>query len=351
MMWSQLRTYGAAAVALAALAAATGPAGTSEDDRRAVWRAAYRPPSVIPFPETNPYSPAKADLGRRLFFDPILSGNNDRACVSCHRPDLAWSDGRARASTLVGGDMDLRTPTLLNVAWQDGPLGWDGKFHSLELVARAPITGVGNMNSKIPEAVKRLSADESYREAFAAAFGDPTVSAERLDAALATFQRLIVAGKAPFDRWIAGDEAAIPEAAKRGFDLFNGRAGCSGCHSGWSFTDNSFHDIGTATGSDIGRGRLMPSSIALRYAFKTPTLREVAKRAPFMHDGSVPTLEAVIDLYDKGGIERPSRSRQIKPLNLTAEEKADLIAFLGTLTAEGDRDETSAVFPPQAPTP
>ena len=343
--------YGAAAVALAAMAATAGPAGTAEDDSRAVLRASYRRPASIPFPDTNPYTPAKADLGRRLFFDPILSGDNSRACVSCHRPDLAWADGRPRAATLTGGDMDLRTPTLLNVAWQDGPLGWDGKFRSLEAVARAPITGVGNMNLKIPEAVKRLSDDESYREAFAAAFGDPAVSAERLDAALATFERLIIAGKAPFDFWIAGDEKAISPAAKRGFDLFNGRAGCSGCHSGWSFTDNSFHDIGTAKGGDIGRGRLMPSSIALRYAFKTPTLREIGKRGPYMHDGSLPTLEAVIDLYDKGGIERPSRSRQIKPLNLTPDEKADLLAFLGTLTAEGDREETSAVFPPAAPTP
>lgn len=316
-----------------------------------MWRATYRPPSVIPFPDDNPYTSAKADLGRRLFFDPILSGDNNRACVSCHSPDLGWSDGRPRAATLSGSDMDLRTPTLLNVAWQDGPLGWDGKFRTLEVVARTPITGVGNMNLKIPEAVKRLSADESYREAFSAAFGDPTVSAERLDAALATFQRLIVAGKAPFDRWIGGDESAIPETAKRGFDLFNSRAGCSGCHSGWSFTDNSFHDIGTATGADIGRGRLMPSSVALRYAFKTPTLREIGKRAPYMHDGSLATLEAVIDLYDKGGIERPSRSRQIKPLNLTADEKADLLAFLGTLASQGDRDEISAVFPPVAPTP
>ena len=350
-MLLRLRTYGAAVAALAALAATAGPAGTAEDDRRAVWRAAYRAPATIPFPSDNPYTPAKADLGRRLFFDPILSGDNNRACVSCHSPDLAWSDGRPRAATLAGSDMDLRTPTLLNVAWQEGPLGWDGKFRTLEVVARTPITGAGNMNLKIPEAVKRLAADESYREAFAAAFGDPTVSPERLDAALATFQRLIVAAKAPFDRWIGGDEAAISEAAKRGFDLFNSRAGCSGCHSGWSFTDGSFHDIGTATGADLGRGRLMPSSVALRYAFKTPTLREIGKRAPFMHDGSVATLEAVVDLYDKGGIERPSRSRQIRPLNLAPDEKADLLAFLGTLTAAGDRDETSAVFPPVAPTP
>lgn len=350
-MLSRLGIIGATAVAVAALAAFAGPTGTTEDSRRASWRTEYQPPASIPFPDTNPYSAAKAELGRRLFFDPILSGDGTRACVSCHRPDLAWGDGRARAAALSGGDMDLRTPTILNVAWQDGPLGWDGKFRTLEAVSRVPITGVGNMNLKMTDAVDRLTANESYREAFAAAFGDPLVSSDRLEAALATFERLIVAGKAPFDRWIAGEENAISESAKRGFDLFNGRAGCSGCHSGWSFTDNSFHDIGTASGNDIGRGRLMPSSVALRYAFKTPTLREVERRGPYMHDGSVLTLGAVIDLYDRGGIERPSRARQIKPLNLSAEEKADLVAFLSTLTSEADRDETAAVFPPSAPKP
>ncbi len=172
-----------------------------------------------------------------------------------------------------------------------------------------------------------------------------------MEAALATFERLIVAGRSPFDRWIAGDAAAISEAAKRGFDVFNGRGGCAGCHSGWSFTDNSFHDIGTATGSDIGRGRLMPKSVAARYAFKTPTLREIDRRAPYMHDGSVPTLEAVIDLYDKGGIERPSRSREIKVLNLDGAAKADLLAFLATLSGGAERDVTASVFPVDAPKP
>ena len=149
--------------------------------------------------------------------------------------------------------------------------------------------------------------------------------------ALATFERSIVSTGAPFDRWIDGDETAIDESAKRGFDLFNGKANCAACHSGWAFTDASFHDIGTARNDDIGRGRLFPTSVKLQYAFKTPTLRDVARRGPYMHDGSVPTLEAVIDLYDRGGIERSSRADEIHPLGLTKDEKADLIAFLHTL--------------------
>jgi cytochrome c peroxidase len=118
--------------------------------------------------------------------------------------------------------------------------------------------------------------------------------------------------------------------------LFNGKAHCASCHSGWAFTDASFHDIGTAKHDDIGRGLLFPSSVKLRYAFKTPTLRDVARRAPYMHDGSVATLGAVIDLYDRGGIERPSRSDLIVPLGLSKDEKADLIAFLQTLNGTSE---------------
>ena len=346
-----MRKIGAATTALILVIAAPGSAGPATDSHRAAWQDLYRTPAAIPFPATNPYSAMKADLGRRLFFDTILSGDRNRACASCHLPGLAWADGRARAATLAGSDMDLRTPTLLDVAWQDGPMGWDGKFRDLETVARTPITGIGNMNLKLVDAVARLEVDQGYREGFAAAFGDPTISAERLDLALATFERLIVSGTAPFDTWIAGDEAAITPTAKRGFDLFNGKAGCAQCHSGWSFSDNSFHDIGTATGDDIGRARLMPKSVALRYAFKTPTLRDIDKRGPYMHDGSVPSLAAVIDLYDRGGIDRPSRAREIKPLSLSAEEKTDLLAFLATLTGTGDQDVATVAFPANAPKP
>ncbi len=230
--------------------------------------------------------------------------------------------------------MALRAPTLLGVA-SLARLGWDGKFPDLELVSFAAISGPANMNLPETEAIARLSAIPSYAQAFANAFGgDGTITRTRVEQALATYERTIAAGEAPFDRWIAGDEGAIAERAKRGFALFNGKAGCSGCHGGWAFTDGSFHDIGTAKGDDIGRGRLFPTSVKLRYAFKVPTLRDVARRAPYMHDGSVPTLEAVVALYDRGGIERPSRSALIHPLGLSEEEKADLVAFLRTLTSD-----------------
>ena len=295
-------------------------------------RASYRRPAVVPFPSTNPYSQVKSALGEMLFFDPLLSRSGTRSCASCHNPSLSWGDGLSHA---IGEDpkgLPVRAPTLIDVAFTE-PLAWDGKFKTLESVAFGPITGPKNMNLTEAELIARLSAIPGYVDAFTHAFGDGAITRPRIEAALATFERTIVAGESPFDRWIMGDETAINAASKRGFEIFNGKARCSACHSGPSFTDGSFQDIGTAKNDDIGRGRLFPTSAKLRYAFKTPTLRDVARRGPYMHDGSVATLEDVIELYDKGGIDRPSRSPAIKPLSLTGSEKADLVAFLQTLTA------------------
>lgn len=295
-------------------------------------RASYRRPTAIPFPDRNPYSAPKAALGKTLFFDPLLSRSRTVSCATCHNPSLSWGDGLARA---VGEDpkgLPLRSPTLIDVAFTE-PLGWDGKFRDIESVTFGPITGRANMNLTESELIERLSTSPAYVDAFASAYGDSAITRPRIEAALATFERTIVADVSPFDRWIIGDETAISAAAKRGFALFDGKARCSTCHSGPSFTDGSFQDIGTAKDSDIGRGRLFPTSQKLRYAFKTPTLRNVAQRAPYMHDGSVGTLEEVIELYDQGGIERPSRSPSIMRLSLSAEEKAELVAFLQTLTA------------------
>ena len=299
-------------------------------DARHAWQQQYRRPAEIPFPKSNPYSDAKFKLGRALFFDPILSGSEVRSCSTCHNPGLSWADGQARAIGEKQLPLPLRTPTLLNVAWIP-KLGWDGHFRNLEEVAMSPITATGNMNLSEKALVERLAAIPGYVDAFDVAFGEGEVSERKIEFALATFERTIVAKDSAFDRWIDGAETAISEPAKRGFDLFNGKANCAACHSGWAFTDASFHDIGSARGDDWGRGRLFPTSVALRYAFKTPTLRDVARRGPYMHDGSVPTLDAVLDLYDRGGIERPSRAEEIHRLGLTGAEKTDLITFLATL--------------------
>jgi cytochrome c peroxidase len=297
-------------------------------------RSDYRRPAAIPFPEDNPYSKAKAELGKKLFFDPVMSGSRTIACSTCHQPGLAWGDGRARAIGEDPAGMNVRSPTLIDVAFSDGPLGWDGKFHDIESVAFSPITSRANMN--LPEAtlMTRLEARRDYVHAFKSAFGTAEINRLRIELALATYERTIVARQAPFDRWIMGNENAIGPKAKRGFAIFNGKGHCASCHSGPSFTDGSFQDIGIGTGNDVGRGQMFPNSEKLRFAFKTPTLRDVAKRAPYMHDGSIPTLEAVVEHYNKGGIDRPSRSPNIKPLFLTGQEKAELIDFLRTLTGD-----------------
>lgn len=295
------------------------------------WRDRFRRPSLVPYPEDNPYSLEKAKLGETLFFDPVLSGDRTLACVSCHLPGLAWGDGLPRAVGVQQQVMELRSPTLLDVAWIPR-LGWDGKFQDLESVAFRAIAGATNMNLSIKEVLERLSASPAYVRRFQSAFGRGPITQEKVEHVIATYERGIVSDPAPFDRWIEGDQSALTDAQKRGFDLFETKAGCSGCHSGWAFTDYSFQDIGSANGKDVGRGALFPSSVALRYAFKVPTLRDVGRRAPYMHDGSIATLEEIIDLYDRGGIARPSRSPKIKPLELTRLEKADLIAFLHALT-------------------
>jgi len=311
---------------------------------RAGWRDDYRRPQTVPYPDGNPWSANKAQLGATLFFDPLLSGSHTTACVSCHQPSLAWGDGLPKSVGDRQQAMDLRSPTLLNVAWLP-LLGWDGKFADVEAVSFRAIAGHSNMALPVQEALDRLSANPAYVRRFQAAFGPGDITQEKVEQALATYQRGIVSSPAPFDRWVEGDEAAVGEAAKRGFALFDGKAGCSGCHSGWAFSDHSFQDVGSATGEDTGRGNLFPSSVSLRYAFKVPTLRDVAVRAPYMHNGSLATLDAVIDLYDRGGIARPSRSAKLKPLGLTSADKVDLIAFLGTLT--GDPQQVVRPLPPR----
>ena len=330
MRWT---TYAVAIFLVAAAAGATlvsrhAPGG-------AAAREAYSRPAEIPHPDDNPYSAGKAALGRMLFFDPLLSGSQVRSCGTCHQPHLSWGDGRPRAIGEGEKPLALRSPTLLMVAWTPR-LGWDGKFRDLESVAFAPITSPTNMNLMEAALTERLSAIPGYVEAFAAAFGPASINRRNIELALATFQRTIVGGHAPFDRWVEGDETAISAAAKRGFGIFNNKGRCATCHKGFAFTDSSFHDIGSAKDTDIGRGRLFPTSVKLRYAFKTPTLRDVTRRAPYMHDGSINTLEEVIDLYDRGGIERPSRSVLIRPLGLTDHERSDLIAFLHTLSAPAE---------------
>lgn len=292
----------------------------------------YTRPKSIAFPTDNAYTPERELLGKTLFFDPRLSGSNWISCATCHNPALSWGDGLPRA---IGHGMQVlgrRTPTILNLAWSPA-LFWDGRAGSLEEQALGPIAAPGEMNMPLDKMVGKISSVPGYRSMFDKAYPAENIDAKTIAKAIANFERTVVSGKSPFDRWVDGDESAVSAEAKRGFSLFNGKANCAKCHSGWRFTDDSFHDIGVP-GSDPGRGKLFQTISTMQNAFKTPSLRNVDRRAPYMHDGSVPTLEEVVELYQSGGrVKRQSLSAEIKPLNLTDQEKSDLVAFLKTLSS------------------
>jgi cytochrome c peroxidase len=295
-------------------------------------KAQYRRPTSIPFPEHNPYTVEKVTLGKKLFFDTRLSAANLLSCASCHSPAFGWGDGQPKGVGHGMRQLGRRSPTIVNVAFGQIFM-WDGRASSLEKQALGPISADKEMNQPIDQLIEKLENIPGYLPAFQAAFPREGLTPESIARAIATYERTVVSGTAPFDAWVEGDEKAIPDAAKRGFELFNKKAACSNCHSGWNFTDDSFHDTGLPD-EDRGRGKFFPGIVKMEHAFKTPGLREIAHRAPYMHDGSMPTLEAVLDHYDSGGISRPSRSDQIGPLGLSKREKDDLVAFMTTMTSD-----------------
>lgn len=211
---------------------------------------------------------------------------------------------------------------------------WDGRAETLEDQALGPLLSGAEMNMPLEQLLEILHGIEGYGPMFAAAFdNDPTITSERVALAISAFERTIVSGTAPFDEWIEGNEDAISETAKRGFALFTGKGNCATCHEGWRFTDDSFYDIGLES-DDPGRGRQFPAIQSMQYAFKTPGLRNIEQRGPYMHDGQLVSLSDVVRHYSIGGIDRPSRSDEVYPLDLNDSEIADITAFLFTLTSE-----------------
>lgn len=288
---------------------------------RKAQRRDFTRPNSIPAPANNPSSAEKVELGRALFAEKRLSGDHTISCATCHDPQRDFQDGRASPLGIAPPAPTVaprRTPTLWNVGEQR-KFFWDGRSPSLEDQALKPIENPAEMGLPLAEAARRLGNDPAWRAAFAAAFpGERFVTPQQIGQALAVFERTLVSPEAPFDRWVRGDEAALGEPAQRGFALFTGKADCARCHSGWALTDGKLHDVGlTMAPQDRGRSR-----------FKTPTLRELTGRAPFMHDGSLASLEAVVRHYESGGARRlgtPAR------FTLTAGEREDLVAFLRSL--------------------
>ena len=283
---------------------------------------------ALPKVKDNVATEAKIELGKQLYFDKRLSSDNSMSCATCHDPKKGWSNGEPTAKGVKGERGGRSAPTIINSAYQRFQF-WDGRAGSLEEQALGPIANPIEMNLPIEEAVKKIAAIDGYREQFEKVFGEE-VTEENLAKAIAAFERTVLSGNAPYDRFKSGDESALSDQAQVGMKLFFGKANCSGCHVAPNFTDNGFHNLGVGFSKespDVGRESISKLE-GDRGAFKTPTLREIAKTAPYMHDGSLATLEDVVEFYAKGANANEYLDEEIYELKLNDEQKAALVAFL-----------------------
>jgi len=311
-----------------------GSIGISAADKSQVkeLKKAYMRPAKIPYMPDNEYTKERELLGKNLFFDPRLSGSNAISCASCHNPSFAWGDGLPKGVGHGHKELGRKTPTILNLAWTEKMM-WDGRLSHLEGQALGPIGSEAEMNMVMDNLAKKVADISGYKALFEKAYPKQEITNDLIAKALAVYERGVVSGKAPFDQWIEGNEAAITDEAKKGFVLFNTKANCAACHSGWRFTDDSFQDIGVKDG-DIGRGKFLKMS-SQQHAFKTPGLRNVTHRGPYMHAGSEKTLSDVVEFYNRGGdAKRESQASTVKPLGLSDEEKKQLVTFLESLTSK-----------------
>lgn len=297
-------------------------------------------------PKTNPYRKERVELGKKLFFDPLLSGNGKMSCATCHNPNAGWSDGLATARGHEGKVLARATPTIVNVAYNT-ILMWDGRAPNLEKQALGPVTNPDEMANTRRNLLKTLRAQPEYVAAFEKAYPGIGITRSTVERSLAMYQRTIVSRNSPFDRWVAGDEKAVSANVKRGYLLFVNpdKGNCAICHQPPSFTDNGFHNIGLASyGSknpDQGRYKQRKVPVA-RGAFKTPQLRNISETAPYFHDGSARTLEDVVRHYAKGGVATSNLSPNMRIGKLTDQEIADLVAFLKSLTGRiGGKNKTT----------
>lgn len=297
----------------------------------------------IQWPEDNPYTPEKAELGRLLYFDKRLSSDGTISCASCHEVDKAFTD-HSPVSVGIGNQKGGRSaPTVINRAYSTEQF-WDGRAPSLEEQVKGPLANPLEMTIEREEGkahtqtVKRINDVPGYVKMFKKVFGDSEITIDLVAKAIATFERTVLSGNSPFDRYNSGEKEAMTEARVRGMKVFFGKkAACDSCHLGFNFTDGSYMNIGIGMDKpdpDLGR-YLVTKREEDKGAFKTPTLREIEHTAPYMHDGRFKTLEEVVEHYDKGGIKNPHLSERMVPLNLTKQEKSDLVDFMKALSGEG----------------
>jgi cytochrome c peroxidase len=299
-------------------------------------------PPVI-FPRDNPPTAETIALGRRLFYEPMLSSDGTIACATCHDPAKGFTDGMG-VSTGIQNKVGTRSaPTVLNSAYYQS-LFWDGRAATLEMQVEGPITNPIEMANTVDVVVHRLQASASYREAFQTAWGSDQITFEMVRKSVASFERTVLSGNSPFDRYFYGrDKSALSTSARRGLQVFTDpkRGNCSACHTiGKSyalFTDQKFHNIGIGANTDgslADAGRYAQTKNAADMgSFRTPSLRDAVLTAPYMHDGSVPTLKDVIDHYIGGGNSNPHLDSKIRVLDfLSGRERADLLEFVKSLT-------------------
>jgi len=289
----------------------------------------------VPYPEDNKPNIARTALGKSLFFDPRMSGDGNMSCATCHNPGMGWSDGLPTARGVKSSVLGRASPTVYNTAY-NGIQMWDGRKKSLEDQAMGPMQANVEMNMDIGKLFSWINSNEGYKAMFAKAYPGEPINEITLSKAIATFERSVISKNSPFDRWVRGDAKALTSQQVEGFKVFVGKGNCVACHSGPNMTDNGFHNVGlTSFGvsePDMGRYGQKPVA-AMKGAFKTPTVREVSRTAPYFHDGSAKTLMEVVEHYDRGGDVKTNLSANIKPLNLTPEEKRALVTFMEALSS------------------
>ncbi|RYF18786.1 MAG: c-type cytochrome [Comamonadaceae bacterium] len=318
----------ASLVAAALLAAGCATLGSQVPAPSAADRG-WLLPTAIPMPADNLNTPARVELGKVLFFDPRLSGSGAMSCSSCHLPHLGWTDGRKLPILPNGEVVGRHSPTVFNLAYNTQFM-WDGRKVSLEDQAMGPHRHLSKAD--FAAATARFRQMAGYQALFAAAYPGEPISEETISRALAVFQRSLVSRDSAFDRWAAGDTTALTLEQYRGYKVFAdpAKGNCASCHSGPNFTDNGFHNIGIKS-ADPGRFNIRKVA-AMKGAFKTPTLRDIALSAPYYHDGSAATLREVVDHYARGGDDRSNVSPDVRPLDLSEQDKQDLVAFMRALT-------------------
>jgi cytochrome c peroxidase len=290
----------------------------------------------LTWPRQNPYSADKVELGRYLYFDRRLSSDETVSCASCHDPQKAFTDGAPVSTGIRAQKGNRSSPTILNRAYSLAQF-WDGRASTLEEQAKGPMANPIEMGNTHDAVVGRLKGIPGYRALFTKVYGSDEITIDRAAMAIACFERTLLSGNSPYDRYKNGDKKAMTAEQVRGMSVFIDKAKCDKCHEGSNFTLNSYANLGVGTDKpdpDVGRFAVThdPRDWGV---FKTPTLREVARTAPYMHDGSLKTLDDVVEFYNKGGIKNKNLDPNVKPLNLTDQDKKDLVAFLKALSGEG----------------